>query len=191
MAMQRAYQRYTFEQYLKTEEQYPDRKFEYVKGQIREIARGTFEHTRIALNLITKMDVYLRNGPCQVVHSDVHVFPLGEKDPSYLPDVTVTCTPSGYDPASKGICFPILIIEVLSDSTEFVDRNEKRLAYQACPRCKKYLIVNTKRSKIEAFCRVQGENWTEIVYMNTDPVLLVSVGLRITMDEIYRRTRIP
>src|SRR6516162_6805959 len=85
MAMQRAYQWYTFEQYHEIEEQYPDRKFELVEGQIREMAGGTFEHSKIAVNLTIHIGIHLRRQVCQIVNSDLHVHPLGRKDPSYLP----------------------------------------------------------------------------------------------------------
>ena len=191
MAMQHAYQWYTFEQYLKTEEQYPDRKFEYIQGQIREMAGGTFEHARIALNLANKIDTYLGDGLCQVIHSDIHVFPLGGKDPSYLPDVTVTCTPSDYQRDSKAIRFPYFIVEVLSPTTTHIDEGEKLRNYQACESMQEYLLVSSMQWKIQAYRRGVDHKWYKTLSIGEEIIPLQSIGLTMPMSEIYRRTGIP
>ena len=191
MAMQRAYHWYTVEEYHTIEEESPHCKFEYINGEVREMAGGTYEHTKIAVNLVTILNIYLEDKVCQVVNSDIHVLPTGRGNPSYLPDVTVTCNPQDYQRGTKAILSPILIVEVLSGSTELIDRYEKRFAYQACPTMQEYLIASTQRREIEAYrCETSGE-WNKTVYTAQDTVPLVSIGLSISMHAIYKRTGIP
>src|SRR5579864_6937761 len=91
----------TVEDYHQIEENNPDRKFEYIDGQVFELSGGTFEHSQIALNLATAIRPHLRGKVCRIANSDVHVLPSGSDNPSYLPDVTVTCNPNDYKRGSK------------------------------------------------------------------------------------------
>src|SRR5579864_5257985 len=84
---------YSVEEYHKIEDENPNRKFEYIDGEVRIMAGGTYEHMRIAVNLVTILDIHLEDSVCQVASSDIHVFPTGRDNPSYFPDVTVTCNP--------------------------------------------------------------------------------------------------
>src|SRR5262249_39389462 len=106
--------RYTVEEYHKIEEENPNCKFEYIDGEVRMMAGGPYEHTKTAVNLLTILNIHLENSVCQVASSDIHVLPTGRDNPSYLPDVTVTCNPEDYHPDAKAIRSPTLIVEVLS-----------------------------------------------------------------------------
>jgi Uma2 family endonuclease len=181
---------YTVEEYHRIEEENPDCKYEYIDGEVRIIAGGTYKHTKIAVNLVTVLNVHLEDSTCQVVSSDIHVLPTGRDNPSYLPDVTVTCTPEDYHPDTKAIKSPVFIVEVLSPSTELIDRNEKLRAYQACPSMQEYLIASTQRRKIEAYRRGEDGQWSKTVYIAEDTVPLATIGLDIPMSTIYRRTGI-
>ncbi len=120
---------YTIEKYHKIEEENPHSKFEYIDGQVRILAGETYEHVKIAINLLTILNIYLEDSVCEVVNSDIHILPTGRDNPSYFSDIAVTCNPEDYQPDSKAILSPILIIEVLSPSTELIDRTEKLRAY--------------------------------------------------------------
>ena len=181
---------YSVEEYHEIEEENPNCKFEYIDGEVRIMAGGTYKHAKIAMNLIAILTFHLEDSTCQVVNSDVHVLPTGRDNPSYFPDVTITCNPEDYDPDAKAIKSPVLIVEVLSQSTEFVDRNEKLRAYQACPSMREYLIASTQRREIEAYRRGKEGEWNKTVYTAEDTVPLVTVELSIPMNTIYRRTGI-
>jgi Uma2 family endonuclease len=132
MAMSRQHW-YTVEEYHKIEEENPDCKFEYVNGEVRTMASGPFEHTKVVVNLLTILNSHLEDRVCQVVGSGMHVLPTGHDNLSYLPDITVACNPEDCHPDATAIRYPLLIVEVLSQSTEIIDRTEKLRAYQACP----------------------------------------------------------
>jgi Uma2 family endonuclease len=144
---------YSVEEYHKIEEENPNRKFEYINGEVRAMVGGTYEHVKIAVNLVTTLNIHLQDSICQVVNSDIHVLPTGRDNPTYFPDVTVTCNPQDYQRGARAIRFPSLIVEVLSQSTELIDRTEKLRAYQACPSMREYLIVSTQRREVEAYRR--------------------------------------
>jgi len=151
---------------------------------------GTYEHTKIAVNLVTILNIHLEDSVYQVVNSDIHVLPTGCDNPSYLTDVAVTCNPEDYHPDAKAIRSPTLIVEVLSQSTQLIDRTEKLRAYQACPSMQEYLIASTQRREIEAYRRGEDGEWSKTVYTAQDTVPFVTIGLNIPMNTIYRRTGI-
>src|SRR6516162_3111912 len=165
---------YSVEDYHQIEENNPDRKYEYVDGQIFEMSAGTFEHSKIAVNLNREISTHLRRKVCQVVNSDMHVLPFGSDDPSYLPDITVTCNPEDYQRGSKAIRSPRLIIEVLSPSTVRIDRGEKRLAYQACPTVQEYVMVSSQRQEVEVLRRGISGAWEKTMYLASETVELRS-----------------
>jgi Uma2 family endonuclease len=119
------------------------------------------------------------------------VLPSGDENPSYYPDVTVTCNPTDYQRGSTTIRSPRLIIEVLSPSTTYRDRGEKLRVYKACPSMEEYVMVSTRRQEVEVFRRVSDNTWENIQYVVEQEVTLASVGLTIPVSEIYVDTDIP
>src|SRR5215813_15472356 len=102
---------------------------------------GTSEHSQISLNLTTALKIHLRGKRCRVFNSDMKVLPRDDENPSYFPDITVTCNPDDYKRGSTAIRSPRLIVEVLSPSTYERDRIEKLDAYRDCPSCEEYMMV--------------------------------------------------
>jgi Uma2 family endonuclease len=181
---------FSVEDYHQIEEDNPDHKFEYVEGQIFDMAGGTFEHSQIALNLATEIRPHLRGKVCRIANSNMHVLPLGDDNPTYLPDITVTCNPEDYQPGSKAIRYPRLIIEVLSPSTFRIDHGEKRIAYQACPTMQEYVMVSSQRQEVEVLRRETNGQWSKTVYRANETVQLLSIELSIAMNDIYEDTGI-
>jgi Uma2 family endonuclease len=181
---------FSVEDYHQIEENNPDHKFEYVDGQIFDMSGGTFEHSQIALNLAMEIGPHLRGKICRIANSDMHVLPLGDDNPTYLPDITVTCNPEDYKRGSTAIRSPRLIIEVLSPSTSRIDRREKRLAYQACPTMQEYVMVSSQRQAVEVLRRGTNGEWTKTAYRANETVQLRSIELSIAMNDIYEDTGI-
>jgi len=124
-------------------------KYEYADGHVYEMAGGNSKHSRIVINMTIALELHLRGKDCCVFNSDMKVFPLGDENPSYFPDVTVTCNPDDYQDDSMAVHSPRLVIEVLSPSTAAKDRGEKLRAYQACKSCEEYMMVSTHHQEVE------------------------------------------
>lgn len=166
-------------------------KYEYSNGHVYAMSGGTFAHSQIAINLIVAFTRHLRGKVCRVANSDMHVLPLGDENPSYLPDVTVTCNPEDYKRDSTAIRFPCLIIEVLSPSTASKDRGEKLRAYQACPSLQEYVMISSHHQEVEVYQREQETKWVLTRYTSQDTIMLASIGLNIAVADIYRDTDLP
>jgi Uma2 family endonuclease len=168
-----------------------DIKYEYSDGRIYDMSGGTSEHSQIAGNTYIALATHLRGKRCRAFNSDMKVQPLDDENPSYFPDVTVTCNPEDYQRGSTTIHSPRLIIEVLSPSTTYRDRGEKLRVYKACATMEEYVMVSTRRQEIEVYRRVSANKWENTLYTVEEEVKLASVGLTISVSDIYADTDIP
>ena len=94
----------------------------------------------------------------------------------------MSCTASGHDYYETA---PVLIVEVLSPTTEARDRMEKRLAYQRLPSLKEYVLASQEAMRIEIYRRTE-DGWEVEQFNEHDELRLESVGLVVPMVEIYR-----
>jgi Uma2 family endonuclease len=165
-------------------------KYEYVDGRIYAMSGGTSEHSQIAGNMYIALTTHLRGKICRAFNSDVKVEPLKGEDPSYFPDVTVTCNPEDYQRGSTVIRSPHLIVEVLSPNTEYKDRGRKLRDYRACPSVEEYIIISTRYQTVEILHR-QGTFWEHKQFLPSEEVELVTIGLKIPISALYEDTNIP
>jgi Uma2 family endonuclease len=159
---------------------------EYWDGEVVAMSGGTRNHNRISLNFSKLLDDALLNRNCDVYISDVKVqVELGRK--YFYPDVVVTCDDSDNDP--QYVRFPCLIIEVLSPSTEAIDRGAKFAKYRQFLAFKEYVLVNTSEPKIEVFRRNDRGQWVLSEYNLEDRLHLESIDLEISVADLYRQVQ--
>ena len=179
--------------YLKGEETSPIR-HEYLSGQIFAMPGGSEEHNCIAGNIYASLLTHLRGSGCKTFIADMKVkiahrsadryaSAHNSADIFYYPDVMVTCHPQDKEKYYK--TRPCLIIEVLSPSTENLDRREKRLNYQSIPSLQEYILVSQEEMKLEVYRRNKTGNWSREILSKEDSLELKSVGLTLTMADIY------
>ena len=175
----------TVEEYLTYEKESPI-KHEYVNGQIYAMAGTSVPHNRLAGNLFSRLDNHLAEATCQPFISDIKV--MTSESQFYYPDVVVACDTADADPYLRRE--PVLIVEVSSPSTERIDRNEKLPAYKRIPSVKEIVFVAQDRVRVEIFRR-QGEAFwqTEVLTEMEDTLNLQSVGLTLTVAQVYRRVK--
>jgi Uma2 family endonuclease len=180
------------EEYLALEEK-ASSKHEYLDGVIyawqgygpQAMAGGSKEHNQICGNLYMALRTRLRGSPCRAYMTDVR---LQVEAPSafFYPDVAVTRSEadrSGVGADRLQIREPVLIVEVLSDSTEAFDRGEKFDACRRIPSLQEYVLVPAKGRPIELFQR-GSDGWTR-ESVSAGELDLRSVGVRISLDAIY------
>jgi Uma2 family endonuclease len=171
----------TFEDYLAFEKTAPE-KHEFVHGEIFAMAGSTEKHNRLALALAAKLLAENDDSLCRVLMSDMKVrTPNGV---GYYPDVLVVCDDSDDHPLVKRK--PCLIIEVLSDSTEAIDRGEKLGNYRLFESLEAYVLVNQNVNRIEMYRRYEDGSWHYEVYEGEQKVKLPCVGLELTVNSLYQ-----
>lgn len=162
-------------------------KSEYLKGQIIAMSGASLAHTRITLDIATELNIQLRGGDCEVITNDMHV-KTGPKGAYFYPDVVAFCgDPQFEDNVFDTLLNPILVIEVLSSSTEVYDRGEKFSHYQELASLREYILVSQDRVRVEQY-RLLKTQWVETEYQRYEDVLpLVSIGCELPLQDIYRR----
>lgn len=163
--------------YLEAEKHSPVKR-EYIDGRVYAMTGASKTHNLIVGNLAGLLRAHLRGGSCRVYRSDIEV-QAGSR--CYYPDVVVACPPSS-DPYVETA--PCLSIEVLSDTTEPIDREEKRPAYQSIPSLQEYVLVSQARWEIQLYRR-SNQGWIEEQHSADSCFKLVSVGLEIAIGQIY------
>jgi Uma2 family endonuclease len=178
---------YTPEEYLALEEQAEFRS-EYENGEIVQMAGGSLNHLQIISNvsrfLGNKMPADCRSLPNEM---KIRVEAIGK---FYYPDVTILCgKPSFYRKRNDTITNPILIVEVLSDSTEAKYRGEKFFAYQTLESLREYVLISQNRAAVEQFTRQSDGSWKYLATIGLESfVKLESIDVELTLEEIYQRT---
>ncbi len=165
-------------------------KHEYVAGEVFAMAGASKRHGTLALNVAIALRQHLRGKPCAVWMADMKVRVKADAA-YYYPDVVATCAPADLSPDAPNdfLEAPNLVVEVLSDSTEPVDRREKLLSYRRLPSLSEYVLIDQNKAWVEVFRRTSA-GWTQDIYEAGEVVQMSSVGLDIPMVELYADTGI-
>lgn len=181
-----SHHRFTYEAYLELEAE-AGVKHEFLDGHVWAMAGGTVEHGAIAANVIASLHVQLRDRPCRVLTSDVRVRVRATGLTTY-PDLTVVCGKPEIDPLDrKGetVLNPVVIVEVLSPSTEDYDRGEKLVHYKRVETLQEILLVAHDDRRIERWRR-EGDVWVLEVARGEATVTLASIDAVLTLADVYR-----
>ncbi len=174
----------SIEDYLHFEEQ-GETRHEYVDGQIYAMAGTTRRHNQIVANLVARLRNEVRGTPCRAYFADVKVrIQFGNS--FYYPDVLVGCEPG--DDHELYLTQPCLIVEVLSPSTEIIDRREKQFAYRTLPSLREYVLIATEGRKVEVLRREAASDWSLTTLEADDPLYLACLDATLSLNDIYEDT---
>jgi Uma2 family endonuclease len=177
-------QPWTVEEFLAWERVQEDR-YEYVDGVIRMMVGGTLDHNTITLNIAARLRTLLAGGPCQVFMEAVKV--VSDATTMY-PDVVVTC--AGGSGRSDVVPAPEIVVEVLSRSTQGIDRGPKLDAYQQIASLRQYVLVAQEEVRVSVYERDEG-SWRFRTLQDPDARLDFAVGgATMTLAEIYERATV-
>ncbi len=170
------------EDYLAAEE-LSEVRHEYLGGLVYAMAGETRAHNTIALNLAVAIRQHLKGGRCKAYMSDIRVN-LSIRDDAYYyyPDLVVTCDPRDTDP--RFVRHPKLIIEVMSPSTERVDKREKFFAYTTIESLEEYVLVAQTPAEITLYRKADGWRAQKVVGLEAQ-FTLASLQLTLPVAAVY------
>jgi Uma2 family endonuclease len=172
-----------------------DAKYEYLDGYVYllrppssayddqavlDMAGGSLTHAALCARMISLLDQALADGPCMVYTSDARM-KLAEKRYLYPDGIVASDEQTG-----TMLTNPVVVIEVLSPTTEKRDRGAKFQAYKALPSAEEYVLIGSEHRTIEVHWR-DGNFWRQYHYYEGDQVALKSLGVSFPFDELYRR----
>ncbi len=187
MAMQSARQHMSLEQYLLLVNN-SDRRYEYHDGEVRLMAGGSSNHAAISLNFGVALARALGDDSlCRPYVADklVRVTPTRV----VIPDVVVSCDVADHG-ESQIMQAPILVVEVLSRSTEMTDRFEKLALYQMKETIQEIILISQYIQRVEVFSRTDT-GWLYQQYGAGQRFHLTSADIEIEVRQLYRRLSIP
>lgn len=158
---------------------------EYVDGEIFAMVGVTRKHATVTVNIVGILSAQLADGPCRVYSVDMKLR-VEAANAFYYPDVFVTCDPRDHQ-ADNFMSAPVLIVEVLSESTAAYDRGNKFTAYRKLASLKEYVLIDPESRAIECFRKGADGLW---VLHEPDPgglLTLESVGVRLDSERIFHR----
>lgn len=170
--------------YLLLERSSPER-HEFLRGEVYAMAGGSPEHGALAAAWIGELRVALGGKPCRVFTSDVRVR-IRETGLTTYPDVSVVCGRLETDSEDPdAIVNPVLLIEVLSDSSEAYDRGAKAAHYRRIQTLREYVLVSQSEPLVEVYRR-NAEGRFELYEVRADDTVeLASVGVSLVVKARY------
>lgn len=185
-------QKLTFQEYINLEKE-NNQKYEYYDGFVIAMAGGTRNHSRISTNITSKLFSILeeKGDKCEVFNSDTK---LGFQDKSkYLyPNAMVVCGDVEESRHNQDITNPIIIIEVLSKSTEELDRKDKFGLYKQVPSLEYYVLISQDKPQIEVYRKMKVEDnkslWQIEIITGIDKMLVFpTLDIEISFALIYKK----
>lgn len=173
----------TREKYLTLEEQ-SDIKHEFFQGEIFAMSGGTYNHSKIAVNITSELSSKLRGKNCTPMNSDMRIHTPSGLDT--YPDVSVFCGKPELQDQQRSLLNPVLIVEVLSPSTRTYDRGDKFTLYRAIPTLQDYLLIDSEQILVEHFRRTVNNEWILHEYHELkDNVTLTAIEEILNLAVIY------
>ncbi len=171
----------TVDQFLVWEER-QELRYEFDGFQPIAMTGGTAAHAAIQRNLIMALGNGLRDSPCQPYGSELKIR-VAER--IRYPDAFVVCTP--VPPRAKVVSDPVVIFEVVSESSVTTDFVMKNAEYRATPSVQRYVVLQQTKAAAAVFSR-KGDDWVTNLLAGEDAVLrMPEIGIDIPLSEIYRR----
>ncbi|MBF1991367.1 Uma2 family endonuclease [Fischerella thermalis] len=183
MQIQQRY--YTPEEYLALEE-VAEFKSEYWDGEIVPMAGGSINHNRIVGNVYTYLKFHLRGKNQEPFLSDLRLWIPRYRQYTYPDILVIQGNPALYNNRIDTITNPLLIVEVLSKSTQKYDHTDKFRFYRSIPEFREYVLINQYEFQIEQYIKTGKGEWLFREYETEDAIInFISIGLEMAIANIY------
>lgn len=174
----------TYAEYLQRERD-TGLKHEWVDGEIFAMTGGSPEHARLQASMAGVLGVALGGRPCAVYGADLRIRSHETNIATYA-DVSVVCGELKTDPEDPDAAInPVVVVEVLSPSTEAYDRGQKAAHYRRIPLLQEYVLVAQDAPRIEVFRRVEGNRWEFEEAHAGASLHLSSIDCSVSVDEVF------
>lgn len=181
--------KYTLEEYLELDHRSEER-LEFWDGEIYAMSGGSLRHDDIIINLISLLKNRLPNGHrCRVSGTEARMKAPASPSPYHYADASVTCGDREVELLGKQelLANPVLIIEVLSPTSEAFDRGDKFTFYKSIQSFREYLLVAQHRPHVTHFFKTDAGEWKYEEFNDlADTFELMTVGISLTLNEIYQ-----
>jgi Uma2 family endonuclease len=169
-------------------EKHGEFKNEYYNGELFAMSGASHNHNVIAVNVTSALHRALYDKNCFVYAGDMKI----EIDPGKhyaYPDVSVVCGDVKFAAGRRDVITnPLVIVEVLSESTADYDRGDKFRAYREIKSFQDYILIDQYSCAVEYFWKNKAGQWRpeEFRQMN-ESFIIRSLDVKLSLKEIYYR----
>ena len=161
-------------------------RYEFYYGEIFAMSGATRIHNLIVGNLFFFFKNQFKNKDCEIYASDMRV-QITENSHYTYPDLAIVCDKRIFtDKKESTLINPILIIEVLSNSTESYDRGKKFQSYRSIQSLQTYILVSTNYKHIEVFKRVENNEWILSEPDSNGNLVISNPGCTLSLKDVYQ-----
>ena len=177
----------SIKEYLEIEET-SSSKHEYEKGKILAMTGGSINHGILCGNAYNELrtEIEKKKLKCDAFGSEIRIH-IEKADSIVYPDAMIICGEIKTSKSDKeSVINPVLIVEVLSKSTESYDRGAKFYKYQQLASFKEYLLIAQDQAVVDSFFKTENDSWEIARYSGLDTKLPIkSLGFEILLKELY------
>ncbi len=162
---------------------------EYFEGEMFAMTGGSLNHNQISTNIVRELGNQLKNSSCRPFASDMRV-KVNEIEKYIYPDIVVVCGDIELEKMMgvETLLNPVVIMEILSTSTEAYDRGKKFTHYRLIPTLQEYLLVSQNYCQVEKYIRGDDGGWKYFSYEDMEQSFKIeSIEFELPLSEIYYR----
>ena len=163
-------------------------KHEFHDGLVVAMSGGSIKHAAILTNIPIAVAAALKGTSCRPYGSDLRIY-VRSVNAVFYPDASIICGETESDaglPGGEAATNPVVIFEVLSPSTEKLDRTRKFSAYMQLQSLREYVLVYSDQARIESFLRQDDGAWTFSFVESFDAMLrLRSLNVSLSTRDIF------
>jgi Uma2 family endonuclease len=177
---------YTLEEYFELDRNAEGR-YEYFDGYVFELSGVSPNHGRIERNLLSRLTEPAFAKGCEVFPANVRV--RVPSLPTYCyPDLSAACGQAEFVEIGGLQCLanPVLLVEVLSDSTAAYDMNEKFTEYKSIESFREYVLFSQKQKAVTHYLKHKGRFWLQSQYTAGETVHIATLDYDLSVDDVYR-----
>ena len=164
---------------------------EYMNGEIIAMSGASLAHNLITGNVFANLYIRLRGSGCLAFANEMRVS-IPSVNSYFYPDVSVVCEePRFQDDVFDTLLNPIVVVEVLSPSTEAYDRGDKFAHYRQLTSLQEYILVSQDKVRVDHYVR-HAAQWILTDFQELDQQLpLTSIQCELPLQEIYESVPFP
>jgi len=184
-------ERYTLQEYIELEKS-SEAKYEYFDGEVFAMAGASPDHVRISRNVCNALTQKIGDRDCEAFNSDLRI-KVPAAFPYRYPDVSAVCGKQIYENlhGQQMLVNPVLLVEVLSDSTAAYDLDGKFTAYQSIKSFREYVLISQTHPHVIHHVQQSKGKWLRSEIDGLDgEVTFESLSVTLQMQEIYARVKL-
>lgn len=177
--------RYTLEEYIELDK-HSEEKFEYFDGEVFNMSGVHPNHSRLELRLAGLLDAQIGKRGCTIFSANLRV-KVPSLPPYRYPDLSALCGKPEFEEHSGLLCLtnPVLLVEILSTTTEAFDRGEKFTHYKSIPSFQEYLLIAQNKKRVTHYLRQTERAWLQTEYAEGEILPIVTLECELNVDALY------